>query len=127
MAAGYRPPFCARMLTPSWLVFIHSMNLAASLGCFDCVVTEVAEPPQLPVASSPASHCGSGTMAHLPSVSGALPCRTPGAQMAETQPACEPSLSAAFHSGVYIGLLSMTPLSTRSPQYLATFCAGSWS
>src|SRR5690349_6698995 len=115
------------MVTASWSEFIHAMNSAASFGCFDWVVTELAEPPQLPVASSPSDHCGMGAIFHLPAVSGALPCSTPGAQIAETQPACVPSLSAAFHSGVYIGLLSMTPFSTRSPQYCATLFVASLS
>src|SRR5690349_10050042 len=97
------------------------MNSAASFGCLLWVVTLVAEPPQLPVAGAAAARCGIGAAFPLPLVSWALPSGTPGARAAETQPTCEPSLGAAFHSGVYIGLLSMVPFSTRPPQYEATF------
>ena len=79
------------------------------------------EPPQLPVLCSPAVHCGSSAMAHLPLVSGALPASTPGAQIALGQASRVPSLSAVFHSGVYIGLLSMTPLRPGRPSTSATF------
>jgi hypothetical protein len=53
---------------------------------------------------SPAVHCGIGAIAHLPLVAGALPASTPGAQIALGQASSVPSLSALFHSGVYIGL-----------------------
>src|SRR5450756_2368949 len=109
------------MVTASWLVFSQVMNFTASAGCFDWLVTALAEPPQLPVAGLAGSHCGIGAIIHLPAVSGALPARTPGAQTAESQPISAPELRAAFHSGVYIGLLLITPDSTSPPQYSATF------
>src|ERR1700712_3942940 len=105
-------------------LFIQAANFAASAGCLDWLVTEVPEPPQLPVAGLLASHCGSGAIFHLPAVAAALPSSTPGAQIALTQPTWVPLFSAAFHAGVYIGLLSMTPLATRPPQYEATFWVG---
>jgi len=92
------------------------MNFVASFTCLDWVVTAVLEPPQLPVAGLAGSHCGIGAISHFPAVSGALPCSTPGAHTAESHPICAPLLSAAFHSGVYIGLLSITPDSTSPPQ-----------
>src|ERR1700712_979706 len=93
-------------------VFIQAANLAASATCLDPLVTAVADPPQLPGAGLAGSHCGSGAIFHLPAVDAALPSRTPGAQIALTQPTCVPSFSAAFQAGVYIGLLSMEPLAT---------------
>ena len=73
------------------------------------------EPPHAPVDGSP-SHVGSGAISHLPAVLAALPASTPGAQTALTQPTSLPVLRAVFHSGVYIGLLLMTPSSTSPPQ-----------
>ena len=91
-------------------------NLAAAALFFDFSVTPVDEPPQLPVLFSPALHCGSGAIAHLPLVSGALPASTPGPQIALGQASSVPSLSALFHAGVYIGWSSMAPSLTRPSQ-----------
>src|ERR1041385_3339126 len=102
-------------------VFSQAANLAAASWCLESVVTAVEEPPQLPVAFSPADHWGSGAMAHLPLVSGAAVVRVPGAHTAETQAICLPVLSALFQAGVYIGWLSMAPSLTRPPQKSATF------
>src|SRR5687767_12161330 len=97
-------------------VFIQTANFAASALCLELRVTPVDDPPQLPVLFSPADHCGSGAIVHSPLVPGALPVSTPGAQIALGQASRVPSLSALFHSGVYIGLLSTTPRATRSLQ-----------
>src|SRR4051795_5127633 len=115
------PEIFASAATALGSLFSHSMNWAACCGCLDWLVTAVAEPPHAPVAGLLASHCGMGAIFHLPAVLAALPSRTPGAQMALSQPTWLPLLSAAFHSGVYIGLLSMTPSCTSPPQYEATF------
>src|SRR5690554_2043065 len=113
--------------TASSLVFNQVANFAAASWCSLWVDTAVEEPPQLPVAGALASHCGMGATFHFPAVSPAFPARTPGAHTAESQPTSVPLLSAAFHSGVYMGLLLMTPSSTSSPQNLATFWVGSSS
>src|ERR1700760_3488503 len=97
------------------------MNWAACSLCLLWVVTLVAEPPQLPLAAFDVSHCGSSAPSHLPLVLAALPSSTPGPHTAPSQPTWVPSFSAAFHSGVYIGLLSTMPCWTRLPQYDATF------
>src|SRR3954465_6152853 len=96
--------------------FIQAANLTAAALFLLAAVTPVEEPPQLPVLFSPAAHCGIGAIAHLPLVAGALPCRTPGAQIALGQAISVPSLSALFQAGVYIGCLSIAPSPTRPPQ-----------
>src|SRR5215213_6427833 len=101
--------------TASGSVFSQVANFTAASTCFDCDVTAVDEPPQLPFDTSE-PQLGSGAAFQRPAVSAALPLSTPGPQTAPSQPACVPSLRAAFHSGVYMGLLSMTPSSTRPPQ-----------
>src|ERR687889_675802 len=98
-------------------VFSQVANFAAASAFLDWVVTAVEEPPQLPVDGLEASHCGMGATFHFPAVAPAFPERTPGPQAALSQPTCFPVLRAVFHSGVYIGLLSMVPSSTRPPQY----------
>src|ERR1700712_2130310 len=99
----------ASSLSAAGSVFSHAMNCAACSGCWLWVVTLVAEPPQLPSVGLPASQFGSAATFHLPLVLGALPSRTPGPQTELTQPTWPPSLSAAFQSGVYLGLLLTTP------------------
>src|SRR5699024_8275912 len=111
--------------TASVEVLSHSAKRTAASRCRVWVVTAVEEPPQFPVASSPASHCGRGAICQFPSVDPALPDRTPGAHTAETHPTWVPLFSAVFHCGVYIGALSITPSSTSSPQNRATRCVGS--
>src|SRR3954453_11649538 len=121
------PEIFASAATALGSLFSHSMNWAACCGCLDWLGTAVAEPPHAPVAGLLGSHCGIGAIFPLPAVLAALPSSTPGAQMALSQPTWLPLLRAAFHSGVYIGLLSMSPLATRSPQYDATFWVGTSS
>src|SRR5699024_4925566 len=99
---------------------------AAASSCDVPVATAVAEPPQLPVVRSPSSHWGSGAMDQSPAVSSALPDSTPGAQIALGQ-VRDPSLRAAFHSGVYLGRPLTTSSSTSSPQNSATRRVGSSS
>lgn len=108
-------------------MFIHSANRTAAAWCSPPATTAVEEPPQFPVAFSPASHWGILAIFHLPAVEPALPSSTPGAHAAETQPIWVPAFSAAFHCGVYIGSTEMTPSSTRPPQYSATRRVGSAS
>src|SRR3954451_1035264 len=100
------PPSRTRPVVASGSVLSQTANCAAAAACLEAAVTAVVEPPQLPVLFSPAVHCGSGAMAHLPLVSAALPASTPGPQIALGHARSVPSLSALFHSGVYIGLLS---------------------
>src|SRR5690349_14091917 len=107
--------------TAAGSVLSQSANSVAAFCFFEPAVTAVVEPPQLPVRGSAASHCGIGAIAHLPWVLSALPLSTPGAHTALSQPTCVPSLSALFHSGVYIGDLSIAPSATRPCQYWATF------
>src|SRR5690348_11657558 len=121
------PPSVMRPLTAAGSVLSQIANSVASLACLDLAATAVEEPPQLPVLCSPALHCGSSAMAHLPAVSGALPDSTPGPQTALGQAMRVPSLRALFHSGVYIGCLSMSPEATRPPQKSATFFVASSS
>src|SRR5699024_4282231 len=108
-------------------VFIHSANRTASARWRLSTVTAVEEPPQLPVAFAPASHCGMVDIRQEPAVEPALPARTPGAQAAETQPTWVPLFSATFHSGVYMGSAPITPSSTSPPQNSATCRVGSSS
>src|SRR6201992_2494002 len=103
------------------------MNWAAWSLCLLWVVTLVAEPPQLPLAALLVSHCGSSAAFHLPLVLAALASSTPGLQTAPSQPTWVPSLSAAFQSGVYIGVFRIAPDCTRPPQYAATFCVAASS
>src|SRR5690348_8534095 len=97
-------------------VFIHTANFAAASLCLEFFVTPVDDPPQLPVRFSPADHCGSAAIDHLPLVSGALPVSVPGAHTALGHASSVPSLRALFQSGVYIGWSSTTPRVTRSFQ-----------
>src|SRR4051795_5261638 len=83
-------------------------------------MTAVDEPPQKPVACSPAFHCGSGAIAHLPFVSGAMPSSTAGPQTAVGQATSVPSLSCLFHCGVYIGWSRIAFFATRPFQKSAT-------
>src|SRR5215207_9735600 len=101
--------------TASGSVFSHVTNSRAASTFFDCDVTAVDEPPQLPLETS-VPQFGRGAAFQRPVVSAALPLSTPGPQTAPSHPTCVPSFRPAFHSGVYIGLLSMTPSSTRPPQ-----------
>src|SRR5262245_64614331 len=103
------PPSLTRPAVASGSVLSQTANCAAASLCLDPFVTPVVEPPQLPVLFSPAFHCGSGAIAHLPLVLAALPVSTPGPQTALGQAMYVPSLSALFHSGVYIGLPATTP------------------
>src|SRR5215207_76116 len=96
-------------------VFSHVANSTAASTLSDCVVTAVDEPPQLPFEMS-SPQVGSVAAFQRPAVSAALPESTPGPQTAPSQPTCVPSFRPAFHSGVYIGLLSITPSSTSPPQ-----------
>src|SRR5260221_12566710 len=102
------PPLVINPVVAAESVFSQMANFTAWALCLDLVETAVDEPPQLPVLLSPAVHCGSGAIAHLPLVSAALPASTPGAQIALGHAMRVPSLSALFHSGVYIGCLSTT-------------------
>src|SRR5690242_2520235 len=101
-------------------VFSQAANFAAAALCGESVVTAVEEPPQLPVTFSPADHCGSGAIAHLPLVCGAAVVRVPGAHTALTQAISLPVFSALFQAGWYIGWLSIAPSLTRPPQKSAT-------
>src|SRR3954470_20064354 len=97
-------------------VFSHLANSAASAGCLDFFITAVDDPPQKPAAWSPELHCGSGAIAHLPLVSGAIPSSTAGPQTAVGHASRVPSLSCLFHCGVYIGWSAIAPSETRPPQ-----------
>src|SRR5665647_2437781 len=70
MSAGYRPESASRF-TPSWELFIQRMNWVASATCWDWEVTEVAEPPQIPVDGLSTSHWGIGAISHSHAVSDA--------------------------------------------------------
>src|SRR3954451_4854991 len=113
------PPSLIRPATAAGSVLSQTANFVAGAMFLDFAATAVDEPPQLPVLCSPAFHCGISAIFHLPAVSGALPESTPGPQTALGQAIRVPSLSALFHSGVYIGLLSTAPEATRPPQYSA--------
>ena len=76
--------------TASGSVFSQVANSTAASTFFDCDVTAVDEPPQLPLATS-APHFGSGAAFHCPAVSAALPLSTPGPHTAPSQPTCVPS------------------------------------
>src|SRR3954471_13912874 len=121
------PPSVISPLTAAWSVLSQTAKSTASFWCLDLAATAVDEPPQLPVLCSPALHCGSSAMAHLPAVSGALPESTPGPQTALGQAIRVPSLRALFHSGVYIGCLSPSPAVTMAPQKSAPFFVASSS
>ena len=54
--------------------------------------TAIDEPPQLPAAASPASHCGDGATDHLPAVSGAPLAIELAPQTAEFQVQTSPEL-----------------------------------
>src|ERR1043165_8757800 len=110
------PPCVIRPGTAAASVLSHTANWVACAMCLLLAATAVDEPPQLPVLCSPAAHCGSSAMAHLPAVSGALPDRTPGPQTALGQAIRVPSLRALFHSGVYMGWLSTSPEATKPLQ-----------
>src|SRR5689334_4094857 len=110
------PPWVTSAAVACGSVFSQVANCTAASMCLDLAAMAVDEPPQLPVLLSPAFHCGIGAIIHLPLVSAALPDSTPGPQTALGQASRVPSLSALFHSGVYIGCLSMTPVLTRLPQ-----------
>src|SRR5699024_2998889 len=126
-SAGKTPLSSTRASTPSAEVFIHSAKRTASAWWSLPTTTDVAEPPQLPVAFAPGSHCGMVDIRQDPAVLPALPSSTPGAQAADTQPIWVPSFRAAFHCGVYIGSVEMTPSSTSPPQNSATRRVGSAS
>src|SRR3954462_9358832 len=97
VAAGYTLMSLICMLNASSLVFSQVANSAASFGCFEVLVTAMAEPPQMPVVVSPAFQAGSGAAAHLPAVSAAMFGNCAGAQEALIQPARVPSFISAFH------------------------------
>src|SRR5215218_2197505 len=97
-------------------VLSQAVNSAAAFLCLEPAATAIDEPPQNPLNCSPALHCGSGAMAHLPLPLGALLDSTPGAQTADAQLSSLPSLSAAFHSGVHWACVSTTPSLARPPQ-----------
>src|ERR1043166_3786431 len=111
------PPSVMSPLTAVESVFSHVANSPPAWTCFDFDDTAVDEPPQPPVTCAPGVHCGISATAHLPLVSAALPDSTPGAQVALGQAMSVPSSSALFHSGVYIGCLSITPVATRSEEH----------
>src|SRR6185312_4430614 len=99
------PVSFTRALMASGSVLSQVANLAAASTFFDCVVTAVKEPPQLPVAGLAASHCGMAATFHWPAVDSALPERTPGPQAALSQPTCLPVFRPVFQAGVYMGWL----------------------
>ncbi len=63
----------------------------------------MVEPPQLPAALAPASHCGMGATAQLPAWSGAPLMTVFAPQTAETQLHSSPLLAPLFHSSVKVG------------------------
>src|SRR5471030_2152129 len=97
------PPSVTRPCTAFGSVFSQTANFAASAACFESVVTAVVEPPQNPLTFAPAVHCGSGAIAHLPTVSGAELEIVPGAHAALIQLTSAPSSSALFQAGVQSG------------------------
>src|SRR5437660_1586036 len=108
----------------SALVLSQDANSAACCGCWESVVTVVAEPPQMPVDCAPSVHRGSGATAHLPLVSGAMPPIWAGAQAPEIQVASAPVFICLFHCGENEGPVAMSPACTRFCQYSATCLDG---
>src|SRR5882757_2517671 len=104
---------CTCAVTASSAVLSQEANWAASAGCLESEVTVMAEPPQMPVALSPALHAGSGATAHLPLVEGAMPPSWAGAQAPEIQVASVPSFICLFHSGENDGFFATVPALTR--------------
>src|SRR3954453_2562086 len=97
------PPPVIKPSTAVASVLSQMANCTAWAACLDFAATAVDDPPQLPPLCSPAAHCGSSAIDHLPLVLAALPDNTPGPHTALGQAMRVPSSSALFHSGVYIG------------------------
>src|SRR5689334_14547288 len=98
VTAGYRLPWVTSASTAVGSVFSQTANFAAAFWCFDLAITAVDDPPHRPVFASPALHCGSGAIAHLPLVSGAMPASTAGPQTALGQASSVPSFIALFQA-----------------------------
>src|SRR5579862_4383017 len=98
------------------LVRYHCANSSASLGCLVPAITEIAEPPHMPLRLAPAVHCGIGATAHLPEVSCASLVTTPCPQTAEGHEAIVPLSSPAPQSLEKSATVETRPLLIRSCQ-----------
>ena len=122
---GRCPPSWTSMAVASGSVLSHAANFAAAALFLDPAVTAVVEPPQLPVlvlAGAPLRH-----RRHLPLALACRPrCRTarPVPRSRSARRCRVPSLSAAFHSGVYIGWLSTAPSADQAAPVVGDLLRG---
>src|SRR5215469_16953335 len=97
-------------------VFSQAANCAAACWCLDAASTAVENPPQLPTTFSPALHCGSCAITHLPALAGEVDGMSAGAQTSETHAMYWPLFMPLLHAAVHYGWLATPPPATSDCQ-----------